>query len=76
MIENLKINQKTDIIEISVEQLSNAIDAIAQKSKNVSLMCVMKMENIFFTAVEFEKQDDVKKQTFTYKDEKHEVMTT
>ena len=74
MIANLKINQKTDIIEISVEQLSNAIDAIAQKSKNVSLMCVMEMENIFFTAVEFEKQDDVT--TFAYKDEKHEVMTT
>ena len=32
----------------------------------------MEMENLFFTAVEFEKQDDVKKQTFTYKDEKHE----
>ena len=36
MIKNLKINQKTDIIKISDEQLSNAIDTIAQKSKNVS----------------------------------------
>ena len=35
----------------------------------------MEMENIFFTAVEFEKQDYVKKQTFTYKDEKHEEKT-
>ena len=31
MITNLKINQKTDIMEISDKQLSNAIDAIAQK---------------------------------------------
>ena len=31
MITNLKINQKTDIIEISVEQLSNAFDAIVQR---------------------------------------------
>ena len=31
MITNLKINQKTDIIKISIEQLSNAFDAIAQK---------------------------------------------
>ena len=60
MITNLKINQKTDIIEISDEQLSNVIDAIAQKSKNVSFRCVMEMENLFFTAIEFEKQDDVK----------------
>ena len=29
MITNLKINQKTDIMEISDKQLSNAIDAIA-----------------------------------------------
>ena len=75
MITNLRINQKTDIIEISDEQLSNAIDAIAQKSENVSFSCVMEIENLFFTAVEFEKQDDVKKQTLTYKDEKHEEKT-
>ena len=75
MITNLKINQKTNIIEISNEQLSNAIDAIVQKSKNVSFRCVMEMENLFFTAVEFEKQDDVKNKTFTYKDEKHEEIT-
>ena len=31
MITNLKINKKTDVIEISDEQLSNTIDAIAQK---------------------------------------------
>ena len=31
MITNLKINKKTDVIEISDEQLSNAIDTIAQK---------------------------------------------
>ena len=60
MITNLKINQKTDIIKISNEQLSNAIDPIVQKSKNVSFRCVMEMENIFFTAVELEKQDDIK----------------
>ena len=60
MITNLKINKKNDIIKISDEQYSNATDAIAQKSKNVSFRCVMKMENLFFTAVEFEKQDDVK----------------
>ena len=33
------------------------------------------MENLLFTAVEFEKQDDVQKQTFIYKDEKHEEKT-
>ena len=32
----------------------------------------MEMENLFLTAVEFEKKGDVKKQTFTYKDEKHD----
>ena len=47
MIINLKINKKTDIIEISHKKLSNAIDAIAQKSKNVSFRCVMEMENLF-----------------------------
>ena len=36
---------------------------------------LMEIENLFFTAVEFEKQGDVKKQTFTYKDEKHEQKT-
>ena len=75
MITNLRINQKADIIETSDEQLSNAIDAIAQKSENVSFSCVMEIENLFFTAVEFEKQGDVKKQTLTYKDEKHEEKT-
>ena len=75
MITNLKINQNTDLIEISNEQLSNAIDAIAQKSKNVCFRCVIERKNIFFTAVEFEKQDDVKKPTFMYKDEKHEEKT-
>ena len=75
MIKNLKINQKADTIEISDKELSNAIDGIAQKSKNVSFGCVMEMENLFFTAVEFEKQGDVKKQTFTYKDEKHKEKT-
>ena len=67
MITNLKINQKTDIIKISDEQLSNAIDAIAQKSKHVSFKCVMDMENLFFTAVEFEKQDDVKNRQLSIK---------
>ena len=35
----------------------------------------MEMENLFLAAVEFEKKGDVKKQTFTYKDEKHEEKT-
>ena len=46
-----------------------------KKSKNVSYRCVIEMQNLFFTAVEFEKQDNVKKQMFTYKDEKHEEKT-
>ena len=75
MIANLKINKKTYIIEISDEQLSNTIDEIAQKSKNLFFRCVMEMENLFFTAVDFEKQDDVKKYTFMYKDEKREQKT-
>ena len=32
-----------------------------KKSKNVSFRCVIEMQNLFFTAVEFEKQDNVKK---------------
>ena len=35
----------------------------------------MELENLFFTAVEFEKEDNVKKQTFMYKDEKNEQKT-
>ena len=36
MITSLKVNQKSDTIKISDELLSNTIDAIAQKAKNVS----------------------------------------
>ena len=67
MITNLKISQKNNIIEISDKQLSNAIDAIAQQSKNVSFRCVMEMENVFFTAAQFEKQDDVKNRSLRIK---------
>ena len=46
-----------------------------KSQKNVSFRCVMEMENIFFTAVKFEKQEDIKKQMFMYKDEKWEEKT-
>ena len=56
MITNLKINKRPDRIEISDEQLSNANNAITHKSKNVSFRCVVEMENLAFTEVEFDNK--------------------
>ena len=72
LITSLKVNQKSEKIEISDELLSNSLIAIAQKAKNVSFRCNMEMENVFFSSCEFEKKDDVKKQTFKYNNKKGE----
>ena len=70
MIISLKINRKSNTIKISDECLSNAIDAIAQKAKNVFLGVTWKWKKRFFHCVNFEKEDDVKKQSFEYNNEK------
>ena len=75
MITSLKVKQKSDAIKISDKLLSNAIDAIAQKAKNVSFWCYMEMENVFLSSHESEKKDYVKKQGSKYNNEKREGKT-
>ena len=54
MITSLKVKQKSDAIKISDKLLSNAIDAIAQKAKNVSFGCYMEM--YFFHRMNLKKR--------------------